>query len=85
MLKVNNQDTRTTSMAKQQKVRLLFHDYLNGILYYNRDSNRGCLVFMFSLRVSGNKFLINLRWQFRVRKIFCTQVFARFAVFLFCV
>ena len=37
--------------------------------------NRGCLFYMFSLRFSGSKFLINLRRQFRVRKIFRTQVF----------
>ena len=36
----------------------------------NRDLNRTCLIYMFSLRFSGSKFLINLRWQFRVRKIF---------------
>ena len=36
---------------------------------FNRDLNRGCLVCMFSLRFSGSKFLINLRRQFRVRKI----------------
>ena len=37
---------------------------------FNRDLNRGCLVYMFSLRSSGSKFLINLRRQFRARKIF---------------
>ena len=43
---------------------------------------------MFSLRFSGSKFLINLRRQFRVRKIFlCSkifraQVFGGFAIFL---
>ena len=37
---------------------------------------------MFSLCFSRSKFLINLRWQFRVRKIFRTQGFARFAVIL---
>ena len=37
------------------------------------------------LRFSGSNFLINLRRQFRARKIFCTQVFAGFAVFSFCV
>ena len=41
----------------------------------NRDLNRGCLVYMFSLRFPGSKFLIILRRQFRVRKIFHTQVF----------
>ena len=40
---------------------------------FNRDLNRGCLVYMFSLRFSGSKFLIYLRRQFRVRKIFRTQ------------
>ena len=39
----------------------------------DRDLNRGYLVYMFSLRFSGSKFLINSRRQFRVRKIFsCT-------------
>ena len=62
------------------------------LLLLNRDLNRDCLVYMFSLRFSGSKFLINLRWQFCVHKIFfvlnkifCKQVFARFAVFSFCV
>ena len=49
---------------------------------FNRDLNRGCLVYMFSLRFSGSKFLINLLWQFRVRKIFRTQLFAGFEVIL---
>ena len=40
-----------------------------------------CLVCMFSLHFPGSKFLINLRRQFRVRKIFHTQVFAGFVVF----
>ena len=48
---------------------------------FNRDLNCGCLVYMFSLRFSGSKFLINLRWQFRVRNIFRTQGFAGFTVF----
>ena len=40
---------------------------------FNRDLNRGCLVYMFSLRFSGSKFLKNLQRQFRVHKIFsCT-------------
>ena len=66
---------------------LLFpiHLLLLLLILFNRDLNRGCLVYMFSLRFSGSKFLINLRRQFRVRKIFRTQVFARFAVFSFCV
>ena len=49
---------------------------------FNRDLNRGCLVYIFSLRFSGSKFLINLRRQFGVRKIFRTQVFAGFACIL---
>ena len=40
---------------------------------------------MFSLRFSGSKVFLNLRRQFRVRKIFRAQVFAGFAVFSFCV
>ena len=59
---------------------------------FNRDLNRGCLVYKFSLRFSGSKFLINLRRQFRARKkfflarkFFRTQRFVGFAVFLFCV
>ena len=39
-------------------------------LLFNRDLNRGCLVYMFSLCFSGSKFLIKLRRQFRVCKIF---------------
>ena len=50
--------------------------------FFNRDLNRDCLVYMFSLRFSGSKFLINLRRQFRVRKIFRTQLFAGFEVIL---
>ena len=34
---------------------------------------------MFSLRFSGSKFLINLRRQFRVRKILRTRLFVGFA------
>ena len=45
--------------------------------WFNRDLNRSCLVYMFSLRFSGRKFLINLRRQLRVRKIFsCAQNFS---------
>ena len=42
--------------------------------FYNRDLNCGRLVYMFSLRFSGSKFLINLRRQFRVRKFFCVYI-----------
>ena len=46
-------------------------------VFFNRDLNRGCLVYAFSLRFSGRKFWINLRRQFRVRKIFsCTYIFS---------
>ena len=38
---------------------------------------------MFSLRFSGRKFLINPRRQFRVRKIFYTEVFADLLSFHF--
>ena len=39
----------------------------------NRDLNRGYLVYMFSLRFSGSKFLINFRWQFGLHRTFlCT-------------
>ena len=54
---------------------------------FNRDLNRGCLVYMFSLRFSGSKFFINFSGNFvhviffRVRKIFGTQGFAGFTVF----
>ena len=50
---------------------------------FNRHLNPRCLVYMFSLRFSGSRFLTNLRRQFRVRKIFRTQVFVGFAVFIF--
>ena len=50
--------------------------------FFNRDLNRSCLVYMFSLRFPGSKFLINLRRQFRVRKFFRTQLFAGFEVIL---
>ena len=53
--------------------------------FFNRDLNHGCLVYMFSLRFSGSKFLINLRRQIRVRKIFQVEFFAGFTVFLFCI
>ena len=59
-----------------------------GGCFINRDANRGCLVYMFSSRFLGSKFLINLRRQCRVvkfvcaRKIFRSQVFAGFACIL---
>ena len=54
----------------------------------NRDLNRGYLVYMFSVRFSGSKFLINLRQQSRVPKtfhlckIFRAQFFVEFPVSL---
>ena len=59
----------------------LSQDIKQNVLF-NRDLNRGCLVYMLSLRFSGRKFLINLRRQFRVTKIFRTQLFAGFEVIL---
>ena len=38
---------------------------------------------MFSLRFSESKFSINLQRQFRVRKVFCTEVFADLQSFHF--
>ena len=37
--------------------------------FFNRDLYCGCLVYLFSLRFSGSKFLTNSRRQFRVRNI----------------
>ena len=60
--------------------------FLEIFIFFNRDLNRGCLVYIFSLPFSGSTFLVNLRRQFCVRKIFSctkifrTQVFAGFAV-----
>ena len=56
---------------------------IHSVESFNHDLNRVCLVHMFSSRFSGNKFLINLQRQFRVRKIFRAQVFAGFANFHF--
>ena len=50
------------------------------ICFFNRDLTRGCLVYRFSLRFSGSKFLINLRRQFRVRIILFTQVFLTYVL-----
>ena len=46
-----------------------------GSYFFNRDVNRGRLVYIFSLRFSGSKFLLNLRRQFHVRKNFSYTVF----------
>ena len=48
------------------KYRTMFAILVSSFL--NRDLNRSCLVYMFSLRFSGSKFLINSRRQFLVRK-----------------
>ena len=48
---------------------------MNFVELFNRHLNRSCLVYMISLRFSGTKFLINLRRQFGVRKIFRAQLF----------
>ena len=55
--------------------------FSRSLLFSNRDLNCGCLVYMFSLRFSGSKFLKKSWRQFQVRKFFRTQVFAGFAVF----
>ena len=44
----------------------LMYCCLKNRLLFNPDLNRGCLVYMFSLRFSGSKFLINLQQQFTV-------------------
>ena len=60
------QNSHRTSVMK-------FTNRLWTIKLYNRDLNRGCLAYMFSLCLSGSKLLTNLRRQFRARKIFsCT-------------
>ena len=59
--------------------------YTHFVLLFNHHVNRDCLAYMFSLSFSRSKFLINLRWQFCVRKFFRTQVLTGFAVFSFCV
>ena len=59
-----------------------YEQFLCEVMFQSRFKSR-CLVYIFSLRFSGSKFLINLRRQYRVRKIFRTQVFAGFAVFHF--
>ena len=75
-----------TNRKQQTKIDCLYSSWkkLLGTLFFsiavfdlfNRDLNRGCLVYMFSLHFSGSNFLINLRQQFRVHKIFsCTQNF----------
>ena len=58
--------------------------FVDDIHIFNRDLNRGCLVYMFSLRFSGSKFLTNLR-QFGVRKIFSyTRFCGIYSLFILC-
>ena len=60
------------------------NQYIRIVIYtdlFNRYLNRGCLVYMFSLSFSGSKFLLNLRRQFRVGKIFF--VYTKFSVHRF--
>ena len=62
-------------IRSQYTANILFDTILKSNLpLFNGDLNRGCLVYMFSLRLSGSKFLITLRRQFGVRKIFFVYV-----------
>ena len=69
--------TRATLTTKARENTRLHHKNFRVIIIvhqfqflFNRDLNQGCLVYMFSLRFSSSKFLIKLRRQFRVQKIF---------------
>ena len=75
----------STEFSKRRNIIITVYNLLNANTNANEnfDLNRGCLVYMFSLRFSGSKFLINLRRQFRVRKIFRNQGFAEFTAFSF--
>ena len=48
--------------SKLIEINLLGIKSLENQNLFNHDLNRGCLVYTFSLRFSGSKFLINLRW-----------------------
>ena len=52
-------------LAKRKKFRIdifIYFSYIKlEIDLFNRDLNRGCLVYMFSLSFSGSLFLVNLR------------------------
>ena len=50
--------------------------------FFYRDLNCGCLGYIFSLRFSGSKFLINSRRQFRVRKNFSRRQLCTLRQFL---
>ena len=75
----------STEFSKRRNIIITVYNLLNANTNANEnfDINRGCLVYMFSLRFSGSKFLINLRRQFRVHKIFRNQGFAEFTAFSF--
>ena len=84
MFKVNNK-TPDRRHWRRSGVFIVNFEHISHLslvfLLFNRDLNRGCLVYMFSLRFSASKILI----IFRVGKIFRTQVFGEYAVFSFCV
>ena len=77
----------STEFSKSRNIIITVYNLFNANTNANEnfDLNRGCLVYIFSLRFSGSKFLKNLRRQFRVRKIFRNQGFAGFTAFSFCV
>ena len=79
-----NYQSYVINISRSLHGRIINNNFKWGSLFFSRNSYRGCLVYMFSLCFLGSTFLINLRWQFRVRKIFNTQVFAGFAVFILC-
>ena len=66
----------------ESKVRAMLHPLTHLLTHYNnnniiiikslfnRDLNRGCLVYMFSLCLSGSKCLIDLQRHIRVSKVF---------------
>ena len=79
-------DTSPPPHSSYAPGKVIFHCFISGIrdyfirklsiCFFNRDLNRGCLVYMSSLRCSLSKCLTNLRRQFLVRKIFlCTLIF----------
>ena len=66
-----------TSLIKKSQFRDISCNFLImmfiTIVSFNCNINRGFLVYMFSLRFSVSQFLINLRQQFQVHKMFsCT-------------
>ena len=80
-------DTSPPPPSSYAPGKVIFHCFISGIrdyfirklsiCFFNRDLNRGCLVYMSSLRCLWSKCLTNLRRQFLVRKIFlCTLNFS---------